>query len=384
MRSLKNTAPVPQFWMIALVIFLQAVWNPVVLTVSNLQFYSATMLLLIFFVPSLILRAKLDFSVRTSDSFPLWAYLGYGLVFILSVLIYGLNQFAIGNFARLGSLLLMVMFIQQYEPRLENIVSFYFLLSCCLSLILLVKLISSGISISNRISPVGQGSANAFGATLAVLLLLRLSLDDSYSRSKNIQVYLLGFPIAFLTILGTYSRGATLGLVLGLLVLAMQKIRLAHIPRILGMACLLLILVELSGVYQYSFLARYSTTSFQDSSGRTIIFQNALDAFAQNPLVGSGVGSKLNPFISGESSVHNVFLQVVGETGLLGLSLLLLILATVVTRYLPKLSVPALACLFMVSITDNHFLAVQFHLTVGLIYLCLLRDRRNRNLDVPN
>ena len=364
-----------KFWMAYVIIFCQAVWNPIFISISTLQFYLASILLFLFFVLNFFIRKKTDISLRQPDSFPLWAYFGYSLVFLLSILIHGVDSFAIGNFARVSSLIVLLIFIKQFEAGLERLVSLYLLLNCCFSVVLGMNLISSGINISNRISPIGQGSANSFGATLAIVLILRLSLHNYYSRNENVRIYFVSFPIIFATILGTFSRGATLGLILGLLVLGMQQIKVAYVPKILGFICLLVIANEFYGLSRLAVLSRYSTSSFQDSSGRSIIFQNALIAFSKNPIFGAGVGSKLNPFSSGEASVHNVFLQAVGETGLIGLCLLLLILTITATRYCPKTSLPSLACLFMVSLTDNHFLAVQFHLTVGLVYLALLRDR---------
>ncbi len=382
MRKPDGEIRIPQFWMISAVVFFQALWNPVVVTISTLQFYLATVLLFLLFTLKLLFR-KRDFNTKwVLDTFPLWSYFGYSLIFLLSVLIHGLNQFAIGNFARISSLVLMLVFIQNFSLGFERIVRLYFVFNCCLSLILIFSLIESGIDISNRISPAGQGSANCFGATLGLVLLLRLSLHEAFSKFENRIVYLFGIPVTFLAILGTYSRGATLGFVLGLLLLGMQKIRISHIPKILGFCSLILILTELAGFSQFPTMSRYSSKSFQDSSGRTIIFQNALEAFSKNPLFGNGVGSKLNPYSSGEASAHNVLLQVLGETGLLGLLLLILLLAVAAKRFNPKISAPALGCIFIVSLTDNHFLAVQFHLTVGLMYLSLIRDsKRGRKVS---
>ena len=384
MKKLNRQFSNQKFWMAYAIIVSQAIWNPILISISTLRFYLASILLFIFFILNFFIRKTADKSVRQPDSFPLWAYFGYSLVFLLSILIHGIDSFAIGNFARVSSLILLLIFIKQFEAGLERLVSLYLLLNSCISVVLGMNLISSGINISNRISPIGQGSANSFGATLAIVLILRLSLHNSFSRNENIRIYFVSLPIIFATILGTFSRGSTLGLILGLLVLAMQRIKVAHVPKILGFISLLIIANEFYGLSRLSVFSRYTMSGFQDSSGRNIIFQNALVAFSENPIFGAGVGSKLNPFSSGEASVHNVFLQALGETGLLGLCLLLLILTITVTRYCPRTSFPALACLFMVSLTDNHFLAVQFHLTVGLMYLSLLRDRKNRRMIFSN
>ena len=380
MTKLKKHKHTPFVWIAYIIVIVQAIYNPVISTVSTIQIYLANALLLILLVSKVLFGKETSDSRLKSDSFPIWVYFGYCLIFILSSLAFGINQFALGNFARLSSLLLMISLFQGFSKSLESLVNLYFLLNCCIGLILLIKFSASGIDISNRISPAGQGNANCFGATVSLISLLRISLRNSFSHFQNLCVYFFGMPISILTILGTYSRGATLGFTIGLVFIGLQKSKYTHAPKIIGLVLLLVFILEILKFSNSSLLSRFSAESFIDSSGRNIIFRNALDSFIKNPIFGSGVSSRMNPFFSGEASTHNVFLQVVGETGLLGLIFLLLLLALVVSRYHPKLSAPALACLFIVSLTDNHFLAVQFHLAVSIVYLVLLQDRNGDSI----
>lgn len=374
--NLENGSFFSKFWMMAVIIFLQAIWNPILFTITTIQVYAASFFLFAFFIlRPIFFRGKRQIP-NTLDPFPAWVFFCYCMSFLLSTLVSGINEYAIQNFTRLTSLFVLIIFVQYFEMGLIRFINIYFVLNCVLGLILISNLLHSGINISNRISPAGQGSANSFGATLAIVCLLRLSLHEMFPSIQNRIVFFLGLPIIFLTILGTYSRGATVGFVLGMLLFGMQNIRISHVPKILGFLSLLLILVELFGITELPLFSRYSANSFHDSSGRNVIFQNAIDAFSRNPIFGSGVGSKLNPYSSGEASVHNVFFQVMGETGLIGVLLLVFFLGLLIARYHPKQVVPSLGCLFLVSLTDNHFLAVQFHLTIGLIYLTLLSDKR--------
>lgn len=356
----------------------QAIWNPILFSVSSIQFYLATSLLGIFTVFLLLIPRNREVIQLRQDYFPIWAYFCYLMLFMLNVLILGINSFALGNFFRVSALVLMLFFIQRFCFSLEGLVQLYLYLNCGLGIYLLFNFFSSGINISNRISPVGQGSSNSFAATLAIILLLRISLRSSYSRGENLLVYLFCLPITVATIFGTYSRGALVGLLVGLLALGIQQIRFSHFIKIFILICITIFANEYFEFLSFSLFSRYSSRSFLDSSGRDVIFENALEAFSRNPFFGAGFGSKLNPYSSGEASVHNVFMQVIGETGLIGLGLLIVVLSITIMRYPPHLSVPALLCIMIVSLTDNHFLAVQFHLTLGLIYLTLLRDRQIR------
>jgi O-antigen ligase len=353
----------------------QAIWNPILFTTSSIQVYLASSLLALFTILTSLMRRRSDGTPLQSDHFPFWVYFSFVMLFLLNIFVLGFESYALGNFFRISSMVLMLLFIRQFAFGLEKLVQLYLFLNCGFGTFLVLNFISSGVHISNRISPVGQGSANSFAATLAIILILRLSLKDSYSRGENLLVYFLCFPITFATILGTYSRGAMVGFLVGLLVLGIQQIRFIQTSRILIFICLLFFANE------YLNFVSYSSSSLLDSSGRNIIFENALEAYSRNPFFGAGFGSKLNPYSSGEASVHNVFLQVIGETGLIGLGLLIIVLAISLLRYSPRLSIPALSCILIVSLTDNHFLAVQFHLTFGLVYLTLLRDRQFRVLQ---
>lgn len=366
-----------RYWMAKLVIILQCAFNPIIFSVSGFQLYLASTLLLIFSITNIVLPIHL--SSKTHDSFPNWVFFVFTIFFFISALLFGFNEYAISNFSRLMMLLVACRFLITFEENYASLTNLYFIVSVVFSIFLDISLLNSGFDIVNRISPIGQGGANAFAASLAIVCLLRLSIYDEFSSSSNRFAIFIGLPIIIFTIVGTFSRGAMVGFIVGLLVILRQRITFSYLPKIMNILIILLILFQIFGTTRLTIFSRYSASNFFDSSGRNVIFGNALNAFYNNPFLGAGFGAKLNPFTSGEASAHNVFLQALGETGLLGIMILLISIGFAIFRYKPKISTPSLSCLFMVSLTDNHFLAVQFHFVLGLLYLFLLQDRKLRS-----
>lgn len=83
-----------------------------------------------------------------------------------------------------------------------------------------------------------------------------------------------------------------------------------------------------------SYFSRGSQTSIYESSGRKVMFSIALEDFTRHPLVGKGLGRFGKPeTVSGVTSIeesryfaHNFLLEVLSETGLIGLILVLAVI----------------------------------------------------------
>jgi O-antigen ligase len=363
--------------MAKLVIIIQCAFNPIIFSIFEFQIYLASTLISIFFIINIVLPIHL--SSKTNDSLPNLVFFVFTTLFIISVLFFGFKEYTLSNFIRLIMLLVACRFLMSFEKNYKELTNFYFTISVVYSIYLNIIFLNSGFDIVNRISPIGQGRANAFAASLALVCLLRLSIYDEFSKSSNRFVIFIGLPVMIFTIVGTFSRGAIVGFTVGLLVIIRQRITVGYLPKIMNILIVFLILFQLFGTIRLTIFSRYSASNLFESRGRDIIFRNALNAFYENPFLGAGFGAKLNPFTTGEASTHNVFLQALGETGFLGILILLISIGAAIFRYRPKISASALSCLFVVSLTDNHFLAVQFHIVLGLIYLFILRDKELRN-----
>ena len=369
-----KTKKFPKNLFILLVI--QGLFNPIIYSYYSIQVYLATAIILFSFVIILFKSLFANQFEKLFEPILFKSALTFIFLFLSSTLVMGISEYSFGNFTRLAMLFVTLTYMLFYKEYIYQIINLDFYIQMAFATYLSLKLLDQGFTISNRISPVGQGSANAYGAILGIICLLRLSIFKQYEKKENIFPFIFGIPITIFTIVGTFSRGALIGFLLGLLIVFSRLFTIK--ASLLSLNYFVIALLVIYQLYDFSksFLSsRYSATNILDSSGREVIYHNAFLAFQNNPLLGSGFGSKFNPFTSGEASTHNVFIQILGETGLLGIFISLFFVILFLKKYRPKISIPSIICLLIVSITDNHFLAVQFHLTFSIVYLLAISEK---------
>lgn len=355
--------------------FLQATWNPIVGEYSGIQIYLVSLILAFTFVLQIIF-VKIETLPKNIRAYLLFSASIFFLVNTLSLLFNGMQPFSLDNILRIASLYLAIYVYLISFNEFQKLVTIYILGSFVNCLYLDYNFIVEGFSLSNRVSPIGQGHANAFGAELAIMALIRLSYKDLFSDKSNKFFYIFVMPTIFMTLIATFSRGALIGFLFGSLIFSLQMKPNSNWFRILYCFAISILVIKVKTFDFSVFQNRYTFSNLFDSSGREIIFNNSLDAFSTHPIIGVGIGAKLNPFFSGEASSHNLFLQILAETGLLGFLMFLLALNTLLIITHPRKSIPVLICLFAISFTDNHFLAVQFHVVLALILLALLHDQQ--------
>lgn len=354
---------------------LQATWNPVLSEFSNIQLYLVTSIIAIFSLHKLVFL-KIDFKSSNLSTFLVLSFFLYLFLSLASLLLNGLQPYTVGNMLRIASLYLVLVLYIGYPNDFHKLVNIYVLGSFFYCIFLDFGILREGVSLANRISPIGQGHANAFGAELALITLIRISYADLFSKKSNRFFYILILPVVLLTIIATFSRGALIGFILGCTLFFLQKTTTAFRLQTIFFLLVSSLILNLKTFDFSNIQFRYSFTNIFYSSGREIIFDNSFNAFASSPILGVGIGARLNPFSSGEASSHNLFLQILAESGLLGFITFIVAIIILFSRSHPRKSIPTLGCLFIVSFTDNHFLAVQFHVVLALIYLALIYDQR--------
>lgn len=184
---------------------------------------------------------------------------------------------------------------------------------------------------------------NIFGAYAAIALLIALWLWLSRSITKNkSERYILLTAIVLLTagILISFSRTAWIVGVGGTIILYLthfhyikkQKLEAGGILAVIALVFLLLF-----SQYHYIFLSRFNSTERleQISTGeRQAGLSSSIDLWAEKPAQGFGLGmytlalSKEDTFQPSwyYQPVHNIFLLVLVEVGIIGLILLVLVL----------------------------------------------------------
>jgi len=183
--------------------------------------------------------------------------------------------------------------------------------------------------------------------TLAAFIPLFLLAVERAKRTMH--KYLAAVPILLIVVcvIPSYSRGAFLALIaaffLGVKLMRNRKIY-----------CLIIILSFVAGALRVSdsYLERLSSSTDYENeasaAGRIATYKAALTMFQSSPVMGIGVGNfndnfwdhcpdEYRAFCAPDKSVHNIYLQVLSETGLLGMTALLLFLLSVLKPFLRML-----------------------------------------------
>lgn len=187
------------------------------------------------------------------------------------------------------------------------------------------------------------------GYYLAVLEGLILCDVLFSKRNKNIFIIeLLLMSLVFYFILLTRKRSQLfIVLMITMLFLAMKYRK--HLFKILGIGVVVLIaayyLIEHTNV-GLSLIERTFGKGVDATTGRTGIYMQLLENFWKHPIFGNGFGSTIK-LIRGYTNGHNIYLQTLSETGIVGFVLLAFIL-------LYNLIIALKACkLSMKKQTDN-------------------------------
>ncbi|HDR8072373.1 TPA: O-antigen ligase family protein [Bacillus cereus] len=182
----------------------------------------------------------------------------------------------------------------------------------------------------------------------------------------------IGLLLSISTILLTFSRGALITFLLLIVLSVILKESRGKIRLVLGLiaiyAVVSLCINQYTGiVLEEMIIERFSTFSEDRGSGRLDLWEQGLQLFKENPLLGIGSYnfSMYHFFLYGSQMyVHNTFLEVLSETGILGtffyaLSILLLLFEII--RLLMKNKKTAFLFLTLVG-----YLSMMFTLSLVL------------------
>ncbi len=171
----------------------------------------------------------------------------------------------------------------------------------------------------------------SFGFYLMLVILIALPMALAEPKRLRSKIFFLSLPLLSIGMLLSFVRGAMLGLAIGLLYLAFTryKILVYGIPLVLVAALFIPSGANVSN-------AVFSSTSFQ---ARTVSWGDRLNLFAENPVVGTGIGTTgaaaekaatiNNQDPNATYYPDNSWLKVAFELGIFGLWLLVIMLVSI-------------------------------------------------------
>jgi O-antigen ligase len=178
-----------------------------------------------------------------------------------------------------------------------------------------------GFSLSGALPAISANGVGQLAAILGIVALVRV-LHGSKSKVMYIPV-LLG---CLLTMVLAQSRSPILAFLLAAVVVLIASRRLGLLALLVGSVSLTLL--SAYGGTVYEFMRRdQSEGNVQSLSGRTVYWESSLQAVRDNWLNGYGAnaGGKyiLSSLGEGASTVHSTYVEVLLDTGIVGLGLLL-------------------------------------------------------------
>ena len=126
-------------------------------------------------------------------------------------------------------------------------------------------------------------------------------------------------------------------------------------------------------------VSRFDSLSADGGSGRMTLWKNAITTFNKNPLVGIGINSTLSYnslYYGTKGYIHNTFLEVLSETGIIGICMymlfLIVLLKIVYSVYRKDNNTVFLVGTIIAMLIQMCFLSILlqefFFFTVALIY----------------
>lgn len=216
---------------------------------------------------------------------------------------------------------------------------------CVLVATIIVVAWAAGVSQTRYTAPGTHPGDQAYAMLIGIPMAWYLGMRTY--RAGLMVAYRLFVPLACLATVLTASRAALLSMAVALLIIPLTAPRLTTRARMaLGVALLgcgvagWLLITSASGP-----IRRLSTTSSEISSGtldhRTTLWSIAFRLIAQHPILGLGTGGSkaaVGGIFTQDRGLHDTYLSVATELGLIGLGLFLLILLAASYRALTRLT----------------------------------------------
>lgn len=227
---------------------------------------------------------------------------------------------------------------------------------------------------------------NVLAGFLVVVLCLIFSLfiNKNWKMNPIIKYWFYSVCVfSFVGLLFTFSRLGWLSLLLGLIVTFLYRNNLGKNKKIKENLCLLLF-------YFYIFLSvtvpvfffRWNPLSGESLKERVDLINQTIAQISSNPVAGVGLNNSIIQVANQLSGgfglyffqpVHNIYLLVMSETGLIGFILFLVFMSVIIFRSLRLHSpyLPAILLLLFLGGFDHYLLTVQQGILIFVLFTSL-------------
>jgi O-antigen ligase len=180
--------------------------------------------------------------------------------------------------------------------------------------------------LENRVTIFGSNQ-NELGLNLAISILIFISIiyEIKLKFIKNMYLLYTTFPLMLIFLVRTGSRVAIISLFIGIIIfflLIKTQIKGSKLFMILSLFFVLFFVWELYVKDTYVAERLFSSVNDGDLSGREIIWLTTIELFVKNPFFGMGETGYLYAFnfiTEDGGSPHNVIIEVLCYTGIVGL-----------------------------------------------------------------
>ncbi len=236
---------------------------------------------------------------------------------------------------------LIIMLVSLNHSRIENKLLLKCLFVFSISLVVFTVMYMFGIqtdsSFEDRIT-VLNNNQNELGLKLAIsiLVLLVIVRENRLNLNRFRYLFYLIIPIMFIFMVKTGSRVAFISLILGLItyfLLQGKNITINKILKIVPIFVIALIIWQFILKNSVLLSRLFSTVNEGDLSGRDIRWLASIDLISKNQLFGqgeTGYSKNIEPLLGFYSSPHNVFIEILCYTGVVGLIIFSIFLLRVI------------------------------------------------------
>lgn len=235
---------------------------------------------------------------------------------------------------------------------------------------------------------------NIFGGYLALCLILLVYL--SLKIHKITLIYWFKFTFLFSALFFTFSRSAWIAFGAFLFLIFCYGFIIKNKRMLFISAYFFIIIAVLSLIYWPITQTRLFASSINEmisTTERVAGFEEAWTIFKQHPILGVGIGNytvaayDLNPNLSGweYQPVHNIFLLLITELGLVGTGILFLVFITYIKslygKIMPRFYV--LLGIFTILLMFDHYLfSFYTGLMLSAVYLGLISRPKHDSLHI--